>query len=88
MIRSVSKPSSNAFKLAFMIGSFLFAINHGTALVRNEMTLHRWVSVALGYAVPFATSVYCPCSQCPSTSQSSHLLSGRLAQEENHGSSH
>ncbi len=69
MINSLSKFNSNALKSAVIIGSFLFAINHGTAHLKGEMTFQRWFSASLGFVIPFVTSVYCPCAQRPSKSR-------------------
>lgn len=63
MIHSVAKLNPNALKFAFMIGSFLFVMNHGPALIKGEMTAHRWFSAMLGYGVPLVTSIYCPCAR-------------------------
>jgi hypothetical protein len=63
MIYSLPKVRSNALKLTVVIGSFFFTINHGSALLKNEMTFHPWLSASLGFVVPFVTSVYCPCAQ-------------------------
>jgi hypothetical protein len=63
MINSLSKLNSNALKSAIIIGSFLFVINHGASFFKGEMTFHRWFSTSLGFVIPFATSVYCPCAQ-------------------------
>jgi hypothetical protein len=64
-----SKVNSNAFKFALIIGSFLFTINHGSAVVKNEMTIHRWFSATLGYVIPLLTSIYCPCAKGSSVSK-------------------
>ncbi len=64
--RDRAKPKrkfTNALRFAVMIGSLLFAINHGPALLKGEMTYQRWFSAALGFGIPFATGVYCPCAQ-------------------------
>ncbi len=45
-------------KTALVVGSLLFCINHGLALVRDEMTLERWISVLLSYVMPYLVSVY------------------------------
>ncbi|MGG6263170.1 nitrate/nitrite transporter NrtS [Leptolyngbya sp. AN03gr2] len=61
--RKPQRVSANALKFAVIIGSVLFTINHGSALVKGEMHLQRWFSAALGYVAPLVTSVYCPCAQ-------------------------
>lgn len=54
---------TKALKLAVILGSLLFAVNHSHALARGEMTAHRWFSATLGVLIPFATGIYCPCAQ-------------------------
>jgi hypothetical protein len=55
--------TTSAVKLALLIGLSLFAVNHGAALAQGNMTAHRWLSTALGFAIPFAMGVYCPCAR-------------------------
>jgi hypothetical protein len=50
--------ATTAFKVALVVGSLLFAINHGTALLTHEMTSSRWMSGAMTYAVPYSVSIY------------------------------
>jgi hypothetical protein len=45
-------------KTALFVGSLLFLINHGPALLRGEMTHERWVSVVLTYVMPYLVNVY------------------------------
>lgn len=45
-------------RTALVVGSLLFGINHGGALLRHEMTIERWISVLLTYAMPYLVSVY------------------------------
>ena len=47
-----------AFRVALVVGSVLFAINHGTALVRGNMTRDRWISAVLTYLVPYAVNIH------------------------------
>lgn len=49
---------TNALKVAAIVGSILFAINHGTALTQNKMTRTRWISGLLTYCVPYMVSVH------------------------------
>lgn len=46
------------FKTAVFVGSLLFVINHGGALVRGEMNQERWLSVLATYAMPYLVNVY------------------------------
>lgn len=45
-------------KTALFVGSLLFLINHGPALLRGEMTQERWLSALLTYAMPYLVNVY------------------------------
>jgi hypothetical protein len=47
-----------ALKVALVVGSLLFAINHGAAFVNRQMNSGRWVSVVLTYIVPYCVSVH------------------------------
>ena len=52
------KLASTALKVAIIVGSILFVINHGNALVKGKMTRDRWVSGLLTYIVPYLVSVH------------------------------
>ncbi|HBE19287.1 MAG TPA: hypothetical protein DEG17_20790 [Cyanobacteria bacterium UBA11149] len=47
-----------AIKVALVIGSLLFAINHGYALVNGEMNNNRWISGLLSYLVPYLVNIH------------------------------
>ncbi|MBH8576286.1 nitrate/nitrite transporter NrtS [Nostocaceae cyanobacterium CENA369] len=47
-----------AFKVALFIGSLLFTINHGWALLTGHMTSERWISGGLTYIVPYMVSIH------------------------------
>ncbi len=47
-----------AFKVALFIGSLLFTINHGWALLTGKMTSERWISGGLTYIVPYMVSIH------------------------------
>jgi hypothetical protein len=49
---------STGLKTALFVGSLLFVINHGPALLRQEMTQERWVSAIMTYAMPYLVNVY------------------------------
>lgn len=49
---------SMAVRVALVVGSILFTINHGAAVAKGEMTKGRWISAALTYCVPYAVSVH------------------------------
>ncbi|MEM8638763.1 MAG: nitrate/nitrite transporter NrtS [Cyanobacteria bacterium P01_G01_bin.54] len=47
-----------ALRVALCVGSVLFVINHGHALVTGQMTFGRWLSAALTYCVPYGVSLH------------------------------
>jgi hypothetical protein len=47
-----------ALRVALVVGSILFTINHGVALVQGKMTRARWASALLTYCVPYAVSIH------------------------------
>jgi len=47
-----------ALKVALVIGSILFTLNHGWALVQGQMTRERWISGGLTYVVPYLVSIH------------------------------
>ena len=49
---------STAFRVALVVGSVLFTINHGQALVKGKMTQGRWISGILTYCVPYSVSLH------------------------------
>ncbi|MGJ5672505.1 MAG: nitrate/nitrite transporter NrtS [Nostochopsis sp.] len=49
---------STAFKVALLIGSLLFIINHGWALLTGQMTSERWISATLTYIVPYMVNIH------------------------------
>ncbi len=49
---------ATGLKVSMVVGSVLFAVNHGAAVVAGEMSIDRWVSAALTYLVPYTVSVH------------------------------
>ncbi|WP_446390432.1 nitrate/nitrite transporter NrtS [Coleofasciculus sp. B1-GNL1-01] len=47
-----------ALKVSVVVGSILFAINHGSALVKGQMNRERWISGSLTYLVPYAVNIH------------------------------
>jgi hypothetical protein len=45
-------------KVAVVVGSLLFAINHGAAVLRHEMTFERWLAVSLTYLMPYLVNIH------------------------------
>lgn len=52
------KYGQSAFKVALFVGTVLFAINHGNALIRGEMTQQRWISGMLTYFIPYTVNIH------------------------------
>ena len=52
------KLASTAVRVAMFVGSILFTINHGSALIQGEMTNGRWFSGIITYMVPYMVSVH------------------------------
>jgi hypothetical protein len=49
---------SIALKVSLIVGSVLFLVNHGAALIEGEMTTERWLSAVVTYLVPYTVSVH------------------------------
>ena len=47
-----------ALRVSLVVGSVLFTINHGAALVKGEMTRTRWLSGLVTYLVPYSVSIH------------------------------
>ncbi|MBD2346031.1 nitrate/nitrite transporter NrtS [Anabaena subtropica FACHB-260] len=47
-----------ALKVAVVVGSILFAINHGSALLTGNMGRDRWISAILTYVVPYFVNIH------------------------------
>jgi hypothetical protein len=47
-----------ALKVALIVGSLLFTINHGSAVIRGEMTRERWLMGLITYLVPYTVSMH------------------------------
>lgn len=45
-------------RVALVIGTLLFVINHGAALRTGTMTPSRWIAAGLTYLVPYAVSIH------------------------------
>ncbi len=52
------KYAKTGLKTAALVGSLLFCINHGPALLRGEMNRERWASAALTYVMPYLVNVH------------------------------
>ena len=59
-LRALHTPSmmSTGIRVALVVGSVLFTINHGVALMNGKMTRGRWLSAMITYCVPYAVSIH------------------------------
>lgn len=60
LLRAIANPDVRltALRVALVVGSMLFAINHGQALITGQMNRTRWVSGLLTYCVPYLVSLH------------------------------
>ncbi|MEL6605494.1 MAG: nitrate/nitrite transporter NrtS [Cyanobacteria bacterium J06614_10] len=49
---------TKAARVALCVGTLLFVINHGNAVVSGQMSSIRWLSGLFTYAVPFMVSLH------------------------------
>jgi hypothetical protein len=49
---------ATALKVSMIVGSVLFLVNHGAAVIEGDMTTERWFSAAVTYLVPYTVSVH------------------------------
>jgi hypothetical protein len=47
-----------ALRVSMIVGSLLLCINHGTAILRGQMTRDRWISAGLTYIVPYIVNIH------------------------------
>jgi hypothetical protein len=47
-----------ALKVSAVVGSMLFAINHGSALVKGQMNRDRWISAGITYLIPYLVNIH------------------------------
>ncbi|MEM1242374.1 MAG: nitrate/nitrite transporter NrtS [Cyanobacteria bacterium P01_H01_bin.26] len=50
--------SPGAAKVALVVGTILFTINHGPALANGKMTPTRWLAGMLTYAIPYSVNIH------------------------------
>ena len=50
--------SPGAAKVAMVVGTILFTINHGPALANGKMTSVRWLAGLLTYGVPYSVNIH------------------------------
>jgi hypothetical protein len=49
---------NTALKVSLIVGSVLFLVNHGAAVIEGEMSIERWLGAAVTYLVPYTVSVH------------------------------
>jgi len=47
-----------ALKVSFVVGSILFIINHGSALIKGQMNRDRWISAGITYLIPYMVNIH------------------------------
>lgn len=47
-----------ALRVALVVGSILFMINHGAALINGKMSSDRWIAATLTYIVPYLVNIH------------------------------
>jgi hypothetical protein len=47
-----------ALRVAFIVGTLLFSINHGSAALQGKMSRARWFSAIITYAVPYCVNIH------------------------------
>lgn len=52
------KLAPTAVRVALVVGSILFTINHGAALAKGEMTKTRWLSGLITYMIPYSVNIH------------------------------
>lgn len=57
-----SSMGPTALKVSLVVGSLLFAINHGSSLMSRNMSRDRWISGGLTFVVPYLVSIHGQCS--------------------------
>jgi hypothetical protein len=53
-------PSSRltAIRVSLVVGSILFVLNHGSAVLERRMALDRWLAGIATYLVPYTVSIH------------------------------
>jgi hypothetical protein len=49
---------NTALKVSIIVGSVLFVVNHGAAVIEGDMSIERWLGAAVTYLVPYTVSVH------------------------------
>ncbi|OKH10965.1 nitrate/nitrite transporter NrtS [[Limnothrix rosea] IAM M-220] len=48
----------SAIRVALVVGTILFSINHGNAALNGKMDRSRWLSSLLTYVVPYCVNIH------------------------------
>lgn len=48
-----AKSARMAIRVSLIVGTLLFSINHGAALVKGQMNRDRWIAGFLTYVIPY-----------------------------------
>lgn len=52
------KLAKTAVRVALFVGTMLFIINHGAAVIQGQMSRERWISGLLTYIVPYLVNIH------------------------------
>lgn len=47
-----------AIRVALIVGTILFSINHGSAVLSGRMTYNRWIAALFTYLVPYCVNIH------------------------------
>ncbi len=50
--------SPTALKVALVVGSALFVINQGSAVITGQMNRQRWLAAGITYIVPYLVNIH------------------------------
>ena len=65
-----------ALRVALVVGSVLFMVNHGNAAINGKMSRDRWMAACLTYLVPYTVSIHGQFSAHSKTLRSSSRRAG------------
>ncbi|MBF2077388.1 MAG: nitrate/nitrite transporter NrtS [Synechococcales cyanobacterium T60_A2020_003] len=80
-IQNLTNPefALTGLKVACVVGTLLFALNHGHALLSGTMTRDRWISALLTYCVPYIVNVHGQYTSALKAQNSSSELPGPVS---------
>lgn len=62
-----------AVKVALLVGTLLVVINHGPAILNNQLTFTGYWQMALTYLVPYSVSTYSSVAALPNSQRESSI---------------